>query len=507
MYQRFRCLAWLLCLCSTVSVFSAPAIYANENRILISGWSVFPPYSYIENIRGTAQWRGLDVELLNEIVERAGYSVNAPHVEWPELVRDIKTGQRHVVATATHTAERETFAAFSVPYRRETAVLIVPRGMSDTLPAGNDAELVDVIKKKKFRLGFVKGGANPSQAMRAFLADPLNKNLIVAIEQADLLKELMIGHIDGYLMDRLVAATFIRDHGVDSEVEEHPVMMSGDIHLMFSKASVPPEVVADFNQAIEEIRSHRAYRELNKKYTFPILSRLTLSSNWFQIVDIIGTIAFSLSGLLLAFRYNYDVFGALVLASLPAVGGGVIRDVITNREELAVLSSPIYVGLVVGLVVGGFVVIRIASALRQSGFGTAAASLFERRRKHIGLSIQVFDAMGLAAFTVTGVLVAVATQSEPLWIWGPILAAITAAGGGILRDVVRSEPEISVLKGEFYPEIALFWGALLSIYMMWQTRQLNADEIVLGIIVTLIGAFLSRLAIIYFKIRSPRFSA
>jgi len=108
---------------------------------------------------------------------------------------------------------------------------------------------------------------------------------------------------------------------------------------------------------------------------------------------------------------------------------------------------------------------------------------------------------------VTGVVVGLATQSEPLLLWGPILAAITAAGGGILRDVVRSDPNVPFIKGELYPEIAFLWGAILSGYMIWQTRQLNADEIALGIVVTFLGAFLTRMAVIHFGIRSPRMSA
>jgi polar amino acid transport system substrate-binding protein len=324
-------------------------------------------------------------------------------------------------------------------------------------------------------------------------------------EQA-LLPALLAGRIDGYLSDRIVAATQIADRGVAALVEEHPVLAHGDIHLMFSKASVSPRVVADFNRAIEAIRDGPVYRRLNEKYTFPILVGLTLESGWFIVVDILGTIAFALSGVLLAYRYHYDIFGALVLASLPAVGGGVVRDVITNRETLAVLASPIYIELVVGVVVGGFIIIRLAVAIRESRFHAAASGLLQRRRAHVETFVQVFDAIGLAAFTVTGVVVALATQSRPLWIWGPILAAITAAGGGILRDVVRSEPEIPTLKGELYPEIALAWGAILSVYMMWQSRHLQADEIALGIFVTFIGVFLTRIATIHFRIRSPLFS-
>ena len=418
MNRLSRCFVRCLWLVSLVVAYWPPSGHADDSKTLKGGWSVFAPYSYVENVKGIPEWRGLDVELLHEIAKQSGYAIDASAVEWADHVRGVERGEIDFAAYSTRTAEREEFATFSVPYRTETMVLIVPRGKSDSLPASTAAELVDIIREEKFRLGVGESTAYPSGEFRAFIADPAHSKQVVAIRVKDLLQELLDGQIDGYLSDRIRAAADIEEHGSSSDVEEHPVKVDGDLHLMFSKASVPPNVVADFNRAIKEVREHRAYRQLNEKYTFPILVRLTLNSSWFIVVDIIGTIAFALSGVLLAFRYNYDIFGALVLASVPAVGGGIIRDLLTNRETLAVLSSPIYIELAVGLVVVGFVVIRIAKALQQSSLGTAAAGQLERRREQIGLLVQIFDAVGLAAFTVTSVVVAVATQSKPLWLWG-----------------------------------------------------------------------------------------
>ena len=60
----------------------------------------------------------------------------------------------------------------------------------------------------------------------------------------------------------------------------------------------------------------------------------------------------------------------------------------------------------------------------------------------VNTAIAFFDALGLAAFTVIGVVVAVESRSNPLWLWGPLLAALTGAGGGIIRrvDLVRVVP-------------------------------------------------------------------
>ena len=507
MRWHFRALVWCQWLISLLAALSPHEVYAYENHTLNGGWSTFPPYSYKENVGGFPEWKGLDVELLREISTRAGYAITSPEVDWAELIRGIKTGARDIAAQATRTAEREKFATFSIPYRKETMVLIVRRGTKASLPASTAGELVDLIKKTGFRLGITPGIAYPSAEVRAFLADPANASQIVVLDEADLLPNLLAHRIDGFLSDQILAANMIEASDANALTEEHPVIVSGDLYLMFSKASVPHGVVADFNGAIESVHADGIYQRLNEKYAFPILVNLTLNSDWFIMVDICGTIAFALSGLLLAFRYNYDIFGALVLASLPAVGGGVVRDVLTNRETLAVLASPIYVEVVIVLVAGGYIAIRTAMAIRKSILGDAAAELFERRREQVGFFIQAFDAVGLAAFTVTGVVVALATHSRPLWLWGPILAAITAAGGGILRDVVRSDSEVPALKGELYPEIAVLWGLILSLYFHSEARHLNADHVKFGIAAAFAGAFLTRIATIYFGIRSPRFSA
>ena len=488
--------------------FSGAIARADQaDRTLSGGWGDFPPFSFIQHDKGIPRWTGLDVELVHEISNRAGYVIVADKVAWPLLVRGVMTGRYDIAAQATKTPEREELAHFSIPYRSETMALILPLQHSERLDVADISELIDFFKDTGFRLGVTSGAAFPDDEMRAFIDNPGYPGAIVRRSPSELVTSLLDGNIDGYLTNRILGAHFIDTMGASDLLEEHPLDISGELHLMFSRETVTPEVVETFNEAIRSVQSDGTYRQLNTKYALPILVQLSLDSHWFKAVDLIGTIAFAISGLLLAFRYNYDVFGALVLASLPAVGGGVVRDLITNRGELAVLASPIYIQILVVLVVGGYFALRLAVLVRRSAFGTLAAEQVERRRAHIGYIVQVCDAIGLAAFTVTGVVVALVTQSQPLWIWGPVLAAITAAGGGILRDVVRSDPEIPLLKGELYPEIAVLWGLILSVFFIWEARILDADDIRIGILVTFFGALITRMVTIHLGLKSPRFSA
>jgi hypothetical protein len=68
-------------------------------------------------------------------------------------------------------------------------------------------------------------------------------------------------------------------------------------------------------------------------------------------------------------------------------------------------------------------------------------------------------------FSVIGVIVAVESGASPLWLWGPLLAMLTGAGGGIMRDVIRADSNMPSLKGEFYAEVALIWGFLFSLFL------------------------------------------
>lgn len=479
---------------------------ADRQQTLSGGWDTFPPYSFIQNDSGIPRWSGLDVELLHEIANRAGQVVVAGKVAWPQLVDGIRTGQYDIAAQATETPERKKIAYFSIPYRSETMVLILPSMHSSRLDVSDISELIQSFKNSGFRLGVTRGAAFPNKEIRNFIDDPGYAGAIVRRNPSELVVSLLDGAIDGYLTSRILGAHLIDTMNVADRLEEHSLKIESEMHLMFSKQSVSIEVVEKFNKAIESVRNDGTYRRLNAKYALPILVRLSVDSNWFKAMDLIGTIAFAISGLLLAIRYNYDVFGALVLASLPAVGGGVVRDLITNRDELAVLASPIHIEILFVLVVGGYFALRMAALIQRSAFGALAVDQMERRRGHIGYVVQVCDAIGLAAFTVTGVVVALGTHSHPLWIWGPVLAAITAAGGGILRDVVRSDPEIPLLKGELYPEIAVLWGFILSVFFIWDADIVSADDVQIGILLTFVGALATRLATIHLGLKSPRFS-
>ena len=156
------------------------------------------------------------------------------------------------------------------------------------------------------------------------------------------------------------------------------------------------------------------------------------------------------------------------------------------------MRNPEALLIVFATVVAGMIAIKAVSRIRA---GRAAKYL--QARAHLGTrSIEVLDAIALAAFTVVGVVVVLDTSAQPLWLWGPIAAVLTASFGGLMRDLLRHDRVAANLGGELYPEIAALWGLGLALFLEWETERLGPDEITAGVIVTIMGAFLTRMVAI-----------
>ena len=117
--------------------------------------------------------------------------------------------------------------------------------------------------------------------------------------------------------------------------------------------------------------------------------------------------------------------------------------------------------------------------------------------------LEISDAIGLSTFTVIGVMVAVEQHCEPLWLWGPVFAALTGAGGGILRDVLRAQADIPTLKGSLYPEIAILWGFVYSAVIIISGSRLELSGIFWLTLGVLTGIVITRVAVLHLGLRCP----
>ena len=136
-------------------------------------------------------------------------------------------------------------------------------------------------------------------------------------------------------------------------------------------------------------------------------------------VEVIGTVAFALSGILAGVRKRMDIFGISVLGFLAAFGGGTLRDVLLDRRPLFWVLHHEYIWLILLLTV------------------TAPLVLRARRHQLVDWIMEIADAAGLGLFAISGTSLAVVAGMPP--IVSVLMGAITAVFGGVLRDVLCNE--------------------------------------------------------------------
>jgi len=140
----------------------------------------------------------------------------------------------------------------------------------------------------------------------------------------------------------------------------------------------------------------------------------------FFIFEVMGTIAFAISGAMIAIRHKMDLFGVAMLGLVTATGGGVIRDVIIGDTPPRVFRDSRYAMLAFGTALLVFIVLRFAKRLPAGRLSSVLDRLYF-----------LSDTLGLAAFTVLGIR-SVGGENGTLLLF---VGVITGVGGGVLRDV------------------------------------------------------------------------
>jgi polar amino acid transport system substrate-binding protein len=472
---------------------SAPTPQAVHPDHLRGGWYQWDPYQYRDYRRGVPVLTGFDVEIERALARIMGVELELSEIGWRDHQAALAEGKRDIAAGATETEARRAYALFSKPYRSETDVLILRKGAASRYPFGTVDQMLASFAKQKFKLGVVAGFVYADERINAFIADPANKELIVATDGvAQNLRNLIAGVTDGFLADRIAAATTAWRRHQGALIEEHPLRFSTDIHFMLSRATQTPQMLARLDGAIDQLHDSGEYRRIAAFYALPVLISQSLDTDWFTFLAVVGTISFAVSGVVLAYAGQYSLFGALILATLPSVGGGVIRDLLLQRDTLGVVQNPQALLIVFATVIAGMVVIRALSHVRA-----APLARYLQARAHVGARIvELFDAAGLAAFTVVSVVVVLDTAARPLWLWGPVAAAIGGSFGGLMRDLFRHDRAVASLRGQLYPEIAAIWGLAFALFLEWEGERLQPEEIKWGVIVAIAGCFATRMVAI-----------
>lgn len=159
-----------------------------------------------------------------------------------------------------------------------------------------------------------------------------------------------------------------------------------------------------------------------------------------HILELIGTLAFAITGALVASHKKMDIFGMAVLAIVTAMGGGMLRAALTGEYPIAFLTQPEYL---ITAVLGALIVFSLEHYVHK-----------------YRSTLLIADAIGLGIFLSIGVSTGLAHGYST---WASILLGIISATfGGVIRDVLAAEIPL-IFRKELYATIALIGGLVFII--------------------------------------------
>ena len=195
----------------------------------------------------------------------------------------------------------------------------------------------------------------------------------------------------------------------------------------------------------------------------PILTDIQLVS----ILELLGTIAFAISGIRLASAKEFDWFGAIVVGYVTAVGGGTLRDLLLGVPPFWLQSSFYIWGTL---------------------FAFAIVVLFKKKLVHLNNTIFWFDCIGLGLFTVVGVEKAL-ELNHTYWVC-ILMGTITGAVGGIIRDTLINEIPV-IFRQELYA-VACIIGGLVYALFDYLTIDEKVTQVTVFIVVVLVRVFATK---------------
>ncbi len=154
------------------------------------------------------------------------------------------------------------------------------------------------------------------------------------------------------------------------------------------------------------------------------------------VIEIIGTIAFAISGIRLAAAKRFDWFGAYVVGLVTAIGGGTLRDILLDAPPFWMVNSW-YVSV--------------------TGLSLLWVILFRKQLVRLNSTFFIFDTIGLGLFVVIGIQKTL-MFGYPMWV-AIIMGTITGALGGVIRDILINEVPL-IFRKDVYATACIAGGLI-----------------------------------------------
>lgn len=195
---------------------------------------------------------------------------------------------------------------------------------------------------------------------------------------------------------------------------------------------------------------------------------------FYLTIDILGTIAFAISGVLVAMEKRLDLFGVLIIAFVTAIGGGTLRDLLIGNTPVVWMRDLTYVTTI-------FIAVVFAIA-------------FAKQLKYLRKSLFLFDTIGIGLYTMLGVEKGLEANLLPIMCI--FLGTMTACFGGVIRDILCNEIPV-IFRKEIYATACILGGASYFLFIQLPIKSDYAYVAAIMVVITL------RLLAVRFGIRLP----
>jgi uncharacterized membrane protein YeiH len=193
-----------------------------------------------------------------------------------------------------------------------------------------------------------------------------------------------------------------------------------------------------------------------------------------NIIDILGTFAFAVSGAFSAMERKLDPFGTLIISFVTAIGGGTVRDVLVGNLPVNWLHND--------------------STILIIFFSAILTMLFGSYLKHLTTALFAFDALGLGLFTIIGLEIGLKHQfGVGICI---ALGTISACFGGVIRDVLLNKVPL-IFRKEIYALACIIGGI---VYYFLYRSGMHTD---LARVISILLIFAIRVIAFRFKLSLP----
>ncbi|RIV30292.1 trimeric intracellular cation channel family protein [Flagellimonas lutimaris] len=194
----------------------------------------------------------------------------------------------------------------------------------------------------------------------------------------------------------------------------------------------------------------------------------------YQTIDILGTVAFAISGVLVAMEKRLDLFGVLIIAFVTAIGGGTLRDLLIGNTPVGWMQDLTYV-----------ITIFISVVI---------AIIFVNKLKYLRKSLFLFDTIGIGLYTMVGVEKGLEAGLLPIMCI--FLGTMTACFGGVIRDILCNEIPV-IFRKEIYATACILGGVSYFLFIQFPVKDSYAYVAAILVVIVL------RLIAVKFDVRLP----